>query len=107
MLGWACHETGGGMSTALVLRGNTISGSKYGWAFMSALNVSRHKCIASPMSTDNFLVYARELRHDGCEHQRLRSILPQNEIGLRADLDHTFVILHDGIRWRDYRWSSH
>lgn len=39
MLGWACHETGGGMNTALVLRGNTISASKYGWAFMSALNV--------------------------------------------------------------------
>lgn len=42
MLGWACQATGGGLHTSLLQRGTTISSSKYGWAFMSALNVSHH-----------------------------------------------------------------
>ena len=39
MLIWACRATGGGLHTTLLQRGTTLSGSKYGWAFMSALNV--------------------------------------------------------------------
>jgi NCS1 family nucleobase:cation symporter-1 len=39
LLGWACHESGGGLHTTLMEQKVTLSGSSYSWAFLSAFNV--------------------------------------------------------------------
>ncbi|KXT02331.1 hypothetical protein AC578_222 [Pseudocercospora eumusae] len=62
MLGWACNETGGGLHTTLLKRGNTISGSKYGWAFMSALNSMLGNYGTMAVNINDFARYSRKTR---------------------------------------------
>lgn len=40
LLGWACHQSNGGLHTKLFLQRTSLRGSEYSWAFLGALNVS-------------------------------------------------------------------
>lgn len=63
MLVWACRATGGGgLHTSLLQRGSTISGSQYGWAFMSALNSMLGNYGTMAVNINDFARYSRKTR---------------------------------------------
>lgn len=63
MLIWACVATGGAGTENLVFRrGNTLSGSEIGWAFMSGLNVMMDNYGTLAVNINDFTRYARSSR---------------------------------------------
>ncbi|KAK8038316.1 cytosine-purine permease [Apiospora phragmitis] len=63
MLIWACVATGGaGTGNPMFRRGNTLSGSELGWAFMSGLNAMMGNYGTLAVNINDFTRYARSSR---------------------------------------------
>ncbi|KAI9733897.1 MAG: hypothetical protein M1834_002552 [Cirrosporium novae-zelandiae] len=60
MLGWACNATGGGLDTPIFRRGNQLSGSALGWAFMNGFNAMIGSYGTLAVNINDFTRYARK-----------------------------------------------
>ncbi|KAJ4299956.1 hypothetical protein N0V90_005204 [Kalmusia sp. IMI 367209] len=62
LLGWACHQSHGGLHTTLFLQRTSLKGSEYSWAFLGALNSMLGNYGTMAVNINDFARYARSTR---------------------------------------------
>ncbi|KAF2770533.1 NCS1 nucleoside transporter family [Teratosphaeria nubilosa] len=62
MLIWACRLEGNALRTPLMLRGSTVSGSAYSWAFLQGLNAMLGSYGTMAVNINDFARYAKHTR---------------------------------------------